>query len=203
MKHFILSDDKLNQTYGITVSEFIVLLVVTNNIELPTFTVNKELLDSLQSKMFIKISAENTITLREKGEALINDFSIEDYDISSKTVKKTVKKSKRALNQDVINNIKNYRNVFKGLKPGSMGDPKACREKLSRWLDENPEYTMTEVIAAAKAYVRSVNDIRFLRRADYFIYKKEQNGDEISTLSAIIDDVDIQKQTEEWLNNFI
>lgn len=202
MSNIVLSE-KLLSEQGISVIEFITLLTIGGHFSEPPLVISDDILNLLQDKLLIKRSVDGEVTIRKMGKDLIKDFQIDKYVVGSRTYSKTTKKSPRKLNDDVLTNLKDYRAVFKGLKAGSMGDPKACREKLSRWLDENPEYSMKEVINAAKVYVNSVNDVRFLRRADYFIYKKENNGEEISTLSAIIDDVDIQKENDDWLSNFI
>lgn len=71
-----------------------------------------------------------------------------------------------------------------------MGDPKSCKEKLTRWMTDNPNIPFDKIIKAAKMYVGSVENMKFLQRADYFIYKVNENKEEISTLSSIIDEVD-------------
>lgn len=86
---------------------------------------------------------------------------------------------------EITKNIQTYRNVFKGLKTGSMGDKKACISKLKKWFEDYPDKTIEDVIAAAKYYIRTLNkDYTYLQQADYFIMKNGQ-----SRLSTMIDEV--------------
>lgn len=84
-----------------------------------------------------------------------------------------------------VYDIQKYRDVFKGYRVGSMGDKKACKSKMDKWLKDNEEYSFEQVIEAAEYYIKSLqNDYKYLQQADYFIMKDKQ-----SRLSAIIDDV--------------
>lgn len=85
-----------------------------------------------------------------------------------------------------------FRKLFKGVKPGAMGDANAVFEKMQRWRRVNPEFTFEEIINKTRNYIeykKSVSEEKFIPQADYFIYKKDmKSGEEKSTLSAIIEE---------------
>jgi len=87
--------------------------------------------------------------------------------------------------------IKEYRNLWKGLKLGSMGSLNACAIKMKKWMKENPDFNQEDILKAARNYIDSVDDLKYLQQADYFI-AKGKNG-ESSRLSAIIEEP-VQKQ---------
>lgn len=91
-------------------------------------------------------------------------------------------------------------NGTRGLKRGVMGSSSSIKKKLLRWLKEHPEYTIDDVINAARYYIKSIyqenGNYRYLRKAGYFIYKQEGLKDEeVSDLEAYI--LEAQDQTVE------
>lgn len=187
-KAYILDLNLLDEQ-NITLKEFICLISLfhKNNDDLS----RKNLL-SLQEKNYIKI-LEDEIILREKGKLLIEFLSIEG--IGSINNKKTVKKSSRAIDNDLKDFIEKYRLLWKGLKPGSMGSSDACREKLQRWMSVNPQYSTEDIYKASKSYIKSVENYQYLQQADYFIYKKDAFGEQ-SRLSSFIDED--SETAEDW-----
>lgn len=178
-KAYIL-DLNLLKEQNITPEEFVCLISIYNN----DGNINKESIDSLQNKNYIKILKDENI-VREKGRLLIEFLSIDS--IGSINNKKTVKKSSRAIDADLENFVDKYRELWKGLKPGSMGSTNGCKEKLQRWMSENPKYSTDNIYNASKAYIKSVDDYKYLQQADYFIYKKDAFGEQ-SRLSSFIDE---------------
>jgi hypothetical protein len=89
-------------------------------------------------------------------------------------------------------NLEEYRALFKGLKPGSMGDPASVFEKIQRWRINNPQYSWEQIIKKTKEYIKQKKDLgeeKFIPQADYFIYKMNiLTREEKSVLSSIIDD---------------
>jgi len=79
-----------------------------------------------------------------------------------------------------------------------MGSQKSCEMKLTRWMKENSEYSFDDILKAVDIYLESLNgDYRFLQRADYFVFKQENNREESSRLSAYIDEIGIT-QSGDW-----
>jgi len=77
-----------------------------------------------------------------------------------------------------------------------MGSLSTCKEKMKRWMRENPTYSPKQILNAADIYINSLNDNTYLQQADYFIYKKD-GKEESSRLSAFIDEIDT-KVTDNW-----
>jgi hypothetical protein len=188
---FILDFNLLNEQ-DLTIDEFITLLHLNSNL-LRKSSVNH--LESLENKQFIKINKndDNEIIIREKGKIFIDFISIDK--VSFNNNKKIVKKSDRLINTGINEFIDTFRNKWKGLKPGSMGSAGACKDKMSKWMKENPTYTQEQILNAADVYINSLNNHMYLQAADYFIYKKDAHG-ESSKLSAFIDEV--QTKSEGW-----
>lgn len=192
-KAFIL-DFNLLAEQNLSIDEYLVLIHLENDI---IYNNSNRILDSLQDKSFIKKITNEKIILREKGKLLLELITIENID--SVKNKKITKKSSRVINQDLEHFVKDYRNLWKGLKPGSMGSEQGCKDKLFRWMQNNPEYSKEDILKAAKIYINSLDNYVYLQQADYFIYKKDLNG-ESSRLSAFIDEIE---KKEDWTSNII
>jgi hypothetical protein len=177
-KAFILDFDLLKE-HNLSINEFLALIDLENY-------KNSELLTTLEEKQFIKI-IDNEILLRQNGNLLLDLITIEK--INAKSSKVIVKKSERIINNELDSFIDEFRNKWKGLKPGSMGSLSACRDKMSRWMKENTKYTPQQILKAVDIYLNSLDNYQYLQQADYFIYKKDAHG-ESSRLSAFIDEVD-------------
>lgn len=88
--------------------------------------------------------------------------------------------------------FKSIRKLWKGLKPGAMGSETAARNKLKRFFKNNPEVTWGDVEKASKCYLESLQgDYRYLKRFDYFIYKRENlKLEETSTLEIWLEEAE-------------
>lgn len=187
MNAYIL-DYNILAEQNLSINEFIYILSLYKDDN--TGVWSPKMLNSLQDKQFIKISAdEKTITLREKSKLLIEFLEIEG--IESVKNKKVVKKSSRVISAELNDFIKEYRSLWKGLKPGSMGSETNCRDKLYTWMTENPSYSKEDILKAAKIYLNTLDNYKYLQAADYFIFK-----DGNSRLSAYIDEIEIAK--DDW-----
>jgi hypothetical protein len=184
---FVL-DFSLLEEQNLSVEEFIALISLVNGVEYP----NQYL--SLQSKQFVKITEDNEIILREKGKLFVELVSIDKVSSSGKK-----KISKPVVVDGFDEFIFEYRLQWKGRKAGSMGSLSSCKEKMIRWMEENPTYTKEEILKAAKLYLNTLENIRYLQRADFFIFKKDENKEESSRLSAFIEEID-ERPVEDWTN---
>lgn len=187
---FIL-DFNLLAEQNLSIEEFITLIHLKNEI---IYNNSLNHLKPLEEKQFIKILSNEEPILREKGKIFLELISIDK--IKSVENKKEIKKSDRLLLSEVNSFIKEFREKWKGLKPGSMGSLSACKIKMIRWMKENPEYTPDQIMKAADIYIKSLNNNTYLQRADYFIYKKE-GLDEHSRLSSFIDELDFYVE-DDW-----
>lgn len=186
MKEAFILDLNFLKEQNLSVIEFISLLKLNGtNIDL---IIPYNTLCSLQEKQFIKLIDKETI-VREKSKLLLDFLSIES-NYSNYKEKKIIKKSNRVINEGFDEFIEEYRNLWKGLKVGSMGSPLACKEKMLRWMGENPNYTKEDILKAAKIYINSLNNYQYLQAAHYFIYKKD-GKEEDSRLSAFIEEKEV------------
>lgn len=185
-KAFIL-DFNLLAEHNLSIDEFLVLIHLNDEL----YNNSTNVLKPLEEKQFIKIISDEKVILREKGKLLLELISIEKISSSNK---KRIVKSDRLVNSELNSFINDFRNKFKGLKPGSMGSESACKLKMFRWMKENPQYTPEQILNATEIYIKSLNNYQYLQQADYFIYKKE-GKDEQSKLSAFIDEIAVD---DDW-----
>jgi hypothetical protein len=185
-KAFIL-DFNLLAEHNLSIEEFLVLIHLNDEL----YNNSTNVLKPLEEKQFVKIISDEKVILREKGKLLLELISIEKISSSNK---KRIVKSDRLVNVELNSFINDFRNKFKGLKPGSMGSESACKLKMFRWMKENPQYTPEQILNATEIYIKSLNNYQYLQQADYFIYKKE-GKDEQSKLSAFIDEISVD---DDW-----
>ena len=186
MKEAFILDLNFLKEQNLSVIEFVVLLQL-NGIE-TNITFDNIVLNELQDKQFIKL-IDKEVIIREKSKLLLDFLSIENS-YSDYKEKKIIKKSNRVINEGFDEFIEEYRNLWKGLKVGSMGSPMACKEKMLRWMGENPNYSKEDILKAAKIYINSLNNYQYLQAAHYFIYKKD-GKEEDSRLSAFIEEKEV------------
>lgn len=184
MEAFILDLNFLKEL-GIRPHDFLLLIELNQGEESSDFYEDYEW---LQDNGYIKLIGEDFI-IREKGKLLLDFLSIES-NYSNYKEKKIIKKSNRIINEGFDEFIEEYRNLWKGLKVGSMGSPMACKEKMERWMKENPNYSKEDILKAAKIYINSLNNYQYLQAAHYFIYKKD-GKEEDSRLSAFIEEKEV------------
>ena len=184
-------DFNLLAEQNLSIDEFLVLIHLDDEL----YNNSMRVLKPLEEKQFIKIINDEKIILREKGKLFIELISIEKLS-STKNNKQTVK-SDRLINVELDSFINDFRNKFKGLKPGSMGSEASCKMKMYRWMKENPSYTPEQILKAADIYIKSLNNYQYLQRADYFIYKKD-GKEESSGLAAYIDEIEVD---DDWTTN--
>ena len=190
MKEAFILDLNFLKEQNLSVIEFVTLLELN---EIDTgLQLDLDILHNLQEKQFVKLIIDKfgtTQILREKSKLLLDFLSIES-NYSNYKEKKIVKKSNRVINEGFDEFIEEYRNLWKGLKVGSMGSPMACKEKMLRWMGENPNYSKEDILKAAKIYINSLNNYQYLQAAHYFIYKKD-GKEEDSRLSAFVEEKEV------------
>lgn len=90
--------------------------------------------------------------------------------------------------------IDDYRSMFRGIKPGAMGDRQGVIKKMKKFLKQN-SYTTQQILAATNWYITNT-DPRYVQKAHYFI---EKNGS--STLGATLEEADFGTLDNELTNN--
>ena len=186
MKEAFILDLNFLKEQDISPEEFLLLIKISNN----THSLEPNQYDNLHNKLFVKYNyQQGYVELREKSKLLLDFLSIESS-YSDYKEKKIVKKSNRVINEGFDEFIEEYRKLWKGLKPGSMGSENACKEKMLRWMGENPNYTKEDILKAAKIYINSLNNYQYLQAAHYFIYKKD-GKEEDSRLSTFVEEKEV------------
>jgi malonyl CoA-acyl carrier protein transacylase len=87
--------------------------------------------------------------------------------------------------------LEEYRPLFKGKKKGSMGDRHGCVQKLALFRIAYPEYSLEDIMKAAKSYVDSFQEYTYMMQADHFVFKTVlHQGKELLTskLLTILED---------------
>lgn len=173
-KHLIINFDLLNNN-NIEIEEFLFLYKLYINKNYRDNNIN---LNNLNKNNFIKVINNNIILLKKRGKEFIEEHLID------------VKEEKKIATYDEIDHfVQEFRNKWKDLKAGSMGSAVSCRDKLTTWIKNNPQYSFNDILKAADLYIKSVNNLNYLQRADYFVEKIEK-GVKTSRLSAYIEDID-------------
>jgi hypothetical protein len=156
-----------------------------------------EALLHLQEHKYIKIVnyEKPEYKLRQKGIDFIKevDTLFQKVNIEIKEKPNQITKSQiKSIATEISEWIDEYRNLFKGLKAGVMGDKNACITKMVRFYQEYPDFKDKNIIlSATKKYIQNEahQNYKYLQRADYFIFKL--NGkEETSRLSSFCDEVE-------------
>lgn len=142
----------------------------------------------LEEDGLIKIGPSKKVSVRQLGLDILEVLTIDMKVPKEKLPLLYRSKTTKSVEVEVGERIQEYRKLWSGLKVGAMGDPKACRDKMIRWMKENPSYTFDDILNAAKAYISSLDSYTYLQRADYFIYKQDRNKVDVSRLSSFIED---------------
>ena len=178
----ILINLKLLQKHGLSANVYCLLfLIYKKHLDFTTYgitTPTPDLLLKLQERGWIRIYS-GVPKATAKLEVLIRDHTPDD---------------------NIEELVDKFRSKFKGKKVKSMGDKKACRVKMQKFLLEYPEYNNEELIlSATERYINSQkpNGYAFLRQADYFIYKRVDGtkDSETSDLAAMCEEVENLKDT--------
>jgi len=91
------------------------------------------------------------------------------------------------IEEEVKLRIDEYRQLFKGIRPNSIGVKAKVIELMTRFCIQN-RVTFDDVLVATKVYMQYVDDIKLMSNADNFISKLDKDGNEISFLQMAIEE---------------
>jgi hypothetical protein len=80
-----------------------------------------------------------------------------------------------------------YRPLFRNIDKSKGGTPISCVRRMKKFFAEHPEVRKQDVIEAAKMYIETVNDPRYLQQADYFIIKDTKSLNVTSRLEQFLE----------------
>lgn len=95
--------------------------------------------------------------------------------------------------------VKEYRKLFKGIRDGSMGNLQITLKKMRKWLMENPEYSIEDVMIFAEQYV--LEKAGLARNADNFIYKTIKTDGVQAVVSTLSDFIESKKDNMNYQIN--
>jgi len=148
------------------------------------YDLNKVYINDLIEKEYL-VSDKTGVYLRDKGEKVVKLFV---------TIK--IDKQKDEKMEDYT---KEYRLLFKDIRVGSMGNLQSVKKKLERFLETNTDVDFDEIIKATKLYIESFNNnFKYIKRADYFIYKQNFRGEETSELEIWIEQARKEPENSDW-----
>lgn len=155
----------------LSIAEYLLLQVIYekdtdlfNHLKMQTGYISE--LSGLIGADYIKYTGSNWFENADDPDSL----DIVDFILMSKSTELFAKDDLSKKLHEVDNWIGAYRAKFKGIKPSSMGDPKACSKKMKMFLKDNSMYTQEDIFKAVDLYISST-DPMYTMQADYFIYK--------------------------------
>lgn len=97
--------------------------------------------------------------------------------------------------QTIRERIDEYRQLFKGIRSGSIGEKQKVINLLTQFCLENNK-SFDQVLETTKIYM-SYTDFHLISNADNFISKVDKNGDEISLLKIAMEEQDMNGDSEQ------
>ena len=201
--------------YQITLDQFNILYNIDEKEELKE-AVSKlsnsyELLQNLHRRGFLKFMSGDMdnfarveyIMLGSKGHDLMDDYYDEFNDFDEKLFSEDSSETKPPDDW-----IEQYRNIFAPAKHSSgrgiKGGKASCYKKMERFLREHPDVTIEEILQAATNYMirKGKDNYTYVTCADYFIYKRDKTGAEVSLLETEVEMVKeghIEKSGDEFV----
>jgi hypothetical protein len=112
---------------------------------------------------------------------------------------------------DINKYIDDYRKLFAGIKPGSMGQKSRVINNLKWFFKEtNFKYSMKDIMNAAEEHINSngfYNDEKLIRQADYFIKKtivRDGEKEVISDLLLVLEELEnTDSYSSDWTAKLI
>lgn len=154
---------------SLSAESFLILLLIqrkeykaVETIMLRTHGLNKDLYEMLEKEGWVKITGTNLpkdVEIRQQFIELLNDTT----------------------DMDIRRWVDEYRELFRGKKPGAYGDRELCVKHLT-WLLTTYEYTKEDVIKATKYYVKSQTreNYKYLMQSNYFLSKQNASTGEVA-----------------------
>ena len=131
------------------------------------------------------------IMLTEKGQEIVDSFIDTEY----------------VENTPNVDFVDEYRTIFSPAKASGgrpiKGSKAACSKKLERFMKEHKDISKEDILQAAKNYITKMSkqNYSYVTCADYFIYKRKNDGVEVSLLEAeveLVKEGHIESSTDEF-----
>lgn len=126
----------------------------------------------------------------------LSALGIIDYDYSTNDIKWLIPLFNAEDNENKEWDwVLDMRQLFRNIRKDAGGTPKACITKMQKFFVEHPSVRAEDCIEAAKMYLSTINDPKYLQRCDYFISKKGSIN--TSRLEEYLDIVKEQKENQQ------
>lgn len=83
--------------------------------------------------------------------------------------------------------VLDIRQMFINVRRDAGGTPKACITKMQKFFAQTPSVRAEECVEAAKLYLSTVSDPKYLQRFDYFITKTLNRNEKSSRLEEYLE----------------
>lgn len=93
--------------------------------------------------------------------------------------------------------VLDIRQMFINVRRDAGGTPKACITKMQKFFAEHPSVRTEDCMEAAKIYLSTITDPRYLQRFDYFITKTLNRNEKNSRLEEYLEIVKEQQATNQ------
>lgn len=90
-----------------------------------------------------------------------------------------------------------FRQLFVNTRRDAGGSPNACITKMKKFFAANPAVRVDDCMAAAKLYISTVSDPKYLQRCDYFINKTVNKNEKMSRLEEYLAIIKEEKSNQE------
>lgn len=145
----------------------------------------------------------NLVNITNKDKNLLTKYNIVTrkvtadgivFTINIKSKEESIEISMNNVEDDINSNINEYRKLFTlTRRPDAIGVKASVKANLLAFFKKYPQYNMKEVIEATALYLKSFSpeQLKYARRADYFIYKQSAPGGvKVSTLADVLENMD-------------
>lgn len=94
--------------------------------------------------------------------------------------------------------IDEYRALFKGKKPGCIGDRDMAIKNMTWLLTTYPQYTKEDVMKAAKYYISTCakDGYKYLVRSNYFLSKEDASGNKSHQILTFLEETKAEEFIE-------
>jgi hypothetical protein len=164
---------------GLTIQEYVICWLIHKK--------ESNLLNKIVDPFF---ELDCYIDLESRGYLKLNGDKISEYEVRQKFLNILKLSENEAKVAEVDSWINEYRELFKGKKPGSMGDRDGVLRKMKKFLETYSEYTKEQILTATKFYIQTqAPSYKYLMQADYLISKEDGIGGVKSKLLSTLDEM--------------
>jgi hypothetical protein len=146
--------------------------------------------------LYFKLQNDMLDNFFDKEVKQLGCLGILDYDYKDNQIIWNVPLFEHEIDENGWEWVLEIRSMFTNIRKDAGGSPKNCILKMQKFLGTHPEVRLESIKEAAKLYLTTLNDPKYLQRFDYFISKLTDSGKQ----SRLEEYLDIIKDKEETIN---